>query len=209
MKIIAQESIPNNHGRAYVLRKAQRLRIGGTTIVDLVLFNLHNLSERFDQARTKAAAGKIFVSTGDYLVSKSDRPLMKLIADGYTEGTHDLDKGMCSASAYQYQLKVRRGQLEKQGERSVKAVPDHGCWENLTAALKPWDIAPEDIPNPFNIFMTMAVDGETGSFCMSPVRPKKVAQVDFEAQIDCLVGISACPDTMVGGKPVAVTIYEA
>jgi len=38
--------------------------------------------------------------------------------------------------------------------------------------------------------------------------PLKVAHMDLEAEIDCLVGISGCPDTNVGGKPLDVLIYE-
>jgi hypothetical protein len=115
---------------------------------------------------------------------------------------------MCSASAYRYQLQEKMGKLEKHDERAVREVPTHGCWENLTEALKPWGVAAEDIPNPFNVFMTMAIDGRTGTLAMTRIRPASTAHVDFVAEMDCLVGISACPDTMVGGKPVGIEVCE-
>ena len=184
------------------------MRISGTTIVDLVAFDHAELRDRFDQAQTKSAQKKIFLSTGDALLAKSGRPLLRIVADTYTQGTHDLEKGMCSASAYSYQLKEKLGKLEKHDERVVREVPAHGCWENLTEALKPWGIAAEDIPNPFNVFMTMAVDGKAGTLSMTRIRPTSTAHVDFVAEIDCLIGISACPDTMVGGKPVGIVVSE-
>jgi uncharacterized protein YcgI (DUF1989 family) len=202
------QTIPNNTGSAFVLKKDQRMRISGTTIVDLVAFDHANLRDRLDQAETKASQKKIFLTTGDSLLAKSGRPLLRIVADTYKEGTHDLEKGMCSASAYRYQLQEKMGKLEKHDERAVREVPAHGCWENLTEALAPWGIAAEDIPNPFNVFMTMAIDGRTGTLAMTRIRPASTAHVDFVAEMDCLVGLSACPDTMVGGKPVGIALLE-
>jgi uncharacterized protein YcgI (DUF1989 family) len=206
MRIIKQETIPNNTGRAYVVKKGQRIRVSGTTIVDFVAFNHANLRDRFDQDRTKASQDKLFLSKGDFLASKANRPMLRIVEDTYTEGTHDLEKGMCSTSSYQIRAKL--GKLDQYQERPIGEVPDHGCWENLTEALKPWEIAPEDIPNPFNIFMTMEIDGKTGKLAHTAIRPSKPAHVELEAEIDCLIGISACPDTTVGGKPVDIIVYE-
>jgi uncharacterized protein YcgI (DUF1989 family) len=206
MRIIKQETIPNNTGRAYVVKKGQRIRVSGTTIVDFVPFNHDNLRDRFDQERTKGSQDKLFLTKGDFLATKANRPMLRIIEDTYTEGTHDLEKGMCSTSSYQ--IKAKLGKLDQHQERPIGEVPDHGCWENLTEALKPWGIATEDIPNPFNIFMTMEIDGKTGKLAHTAIRPAQTAHVEFEAEIDCLIGISACPDTTVGGKPVDILVYE-
>ena len=206
MGIIKQETISPNTGRAYVVKKGQTVRVSGRTIVDFVAFNHQNLRERFDQARTKASQDKIFITKGDHLASKANRPMLRIVEDTYTEGTHDLEKGMCSTSSYQ--IKAKLGKLDQHQHRAIGEIPDHGCWENLSEALKPWGIAKEDIPNPFNIFMTMEIDGRTGKLAHTETRPSSVAHVDMEAVMDCLIGISACPDTMVGAKPVDVTIYE-
>jgi len=208
MQIRTQMTIESNRGGALVVAKGQCIRIEGTTIVDFVAFNRDNLADRLDQARSKAVNSKLFLTTGDVLVSRTDRQMFKIVHDGFPEGTHDLDKGMCSASGYQYRLKALGGKLDKQDERAVQAVPTHGCWENLIEALRPWKVAAEDIPNPFNIFMTMEVDGECGALNMTKVRPTRTAHVDLVAEMDCVVGISACPDTIVGGKAVTVTVFE-
>jgi uncharacterized protein YcgI (DUF1989 family) len=207
MQIKSRMTIESNQGGAVVVEKGQRIRIEGTSIVDFVCFNRDDQADRLDQARTKAVHSKLFLTTGDFLISRADRRMFKIVHDGFPEGTHDLDKGMCSASAFGYRLKSL-GKLDQQEERAIQTVPTHGCWENLTEALKPWNIAPEDIPNPFNIFMTMAVDGKTGALEMTRIRPKQLTHVDLVAEMDCLVGISACPDLMAGGKSTDVTVYD-
>jgi uncharacterized protein YcgI (DUF1989 family) len=73
-------------------------------------------------------------------------------------------------------------------------IPDHGCWENLTEAVNPWNILPDDIPSPFNIFLCMRIDLATG-IMYDPIRPKDEAHVDFRAEMDCLVAVSACPES--------------
>jgi uncharacterized protein YcgI (DUF1989 family) len=208
MQILAQMTVESNRGGALIVEKGRRIRIEGTTIVDFVAFNRDDLADRLDQARSKAFPSKLFLTTGDFLISRTDRRMFKIVYDGFPEGTHDLDKGMCSTSGFQYRLKAT-GKLEQQEKRAIQVVPTHGCWENLIEALKPWNVAPEDIPNPFNIFMTMEVDSESGALKMTRIRPKQLAHVDLVAEMDCLVGISACPDLMAGGKSIAVTVFDA
>src|SRR5262249_61899043 len=52
MATLKSEVVPKNSGAAFEVKKGQRLRIAGKSIVDFVAFNLHDLCERFDQART-------------------------------------------------------------------------------------------------------------------------------------------------------------
>lgn len=206
MKKLKEETVPYNTGWAAELKRGLIIRISGTTTVDFVAFSLQNLRERFDQARTKVYNMKIFISTGDKLMSKSNQHLMTIVEDTYRGGTHDLQKGMCSG--YRFQLAKKEGRLKEYYHREVE-IPDHGCWENLSQALKPYGIAPEDIPSPFNLYQTMKIDGITGRMEHTTIRPKPGTYVDLRAEMDLLVAFSACPDLPVGGKPVRVTIYEA
>ncbi len=206
MKKLREETIPYNTGWATELKKGEVLRISATTTVDFVAFSLQNLRERFDQARTKVYNMKIFISAGDKLMSRSNQHLMTIIEDTYREGTHDLQKGMCSG--YRFQLAKQEGRLREYYHRDVE-IPDHGCWENLSQALKPYGIPPEDIPSPFNLYQTMKIDGATGRMEHTTIRPKPGTYVDLKAEMDLLIALSACPDLPVGGKPVRVTIYEA
>ncbi len=70
MAILKSVVVPKNSGAAFEVKKRQRLQIAGKSIVDFVAFNLHDLTERFDQARTKTNQVKIFISTGDTAVGK-------------------------------------------------------------------------------------------------------------------------------------------
>ena len=203
--------VPKNSGKAFVVKKGQRLRVAGKTVVDFVVFNLHDLRERFDQARTKTNQVKIFISTGDQLISKLNNPLLTIVEDTFKEGKHDLQKGMCSKKRFE----LVAGGLAKRkfadgvdlNPKTPEEIPDHGCWENLSEALKPWNIPSEDIPSPFNIFQTMRIDPETGAMFDTMIRPKEEAHVDFRAEMDCLVGVSACPQSG-RGEAIRVEVFD-
>jgi uncharacterized protein YcgI (DUF1989 family) len=86
-------------------------------------------------------------------------------------------------------------------------IPNHGCWENLSEAVKPWGISPDDVPSPFNIFQCMRIDAESGIMYDTMVRPKEEAHVDFRAEMDCLVAVSACPESG-RGQGIRVEIFD-
>lgn len=198
-----------NTGAAFELAKGQIMRVEGKTTADIVAFNADNLRERFDQARTKVLHGGIFISKGDTLYSKSNNPMLTIVDDTLGIGRHDIEFGMCSASGYdRYRgdLYDVYGVKEKFGI-DREDIPDHGCWENLTEALKPWNIPAEDVPSPFNAFQESRIDGRTGKMEMVHTILKEVARIDLLAEMDCLVAVSACP--WVGlGKPLKVTILQ-
>lgn len=209
MNQITQKHMPYNTGCALELFKGDVLRIEGRTTVDAVFFDLHNVRERFDQARTKINNSSIFVSTGNMLYSKSNLPMLTIVADSLGIGYHDLQFGMCSAAGYalfkgplyeSYRIKERFGVTREQ-------IPDHGCWENLTGALQPWAIASEDIPSPFNIFQETRIDGTTGRMELVYKQLAEPARIELRAEMDCLVGLSACP-WLGRGLPIDVSVFR-
>lgn len=211
MVLLQSKIVPKNSGAALALKKGQRLRVAGKSIVDFVAFNLADLSERFDQARTKTNQVKIFISTGDILYSKRNNPMLTIVEDTFTEGRHDLQKGMCSRKRFEM---VARGQSKRVfaegvdiNPRKAEDIPDHGCWENLSDAVKPWNILPDDVPSPFNIFQCMRIDPDTGVMYDTTIRPKGEAHVDFRAEMDLLVAASACPESG-RGQAIRMEIYE-
>ncbi len=211
MALLQSLVVPKNSGKAFIVKKGQRIRITGKSIVDFVAFNLNNLRERFDQARTKTNQVKIFISKGDQLISKLNNPMLTIVEDTFTEGRHDLQKGMCSRKRFEL---VAKGLAKREfiegvdiNPKAPEDIPDHGCWENLTEALRPWNIPPEDIPSTFNIFQTMRIDPDTGKMFDTLIRPKTEAHVDFRAEMDCLVGVSACPESG-RGQAIRVEIYQ-
>ena len=199
MGALETRMLEKNSGAAVEVKKGQRLRIAGKSIVDFVAFNLHDLTERFDQARTKTNQVKIFISTGDILYSKRNNPMLTIVEDTFKEGRHDLQKGMCSRKRFEMVAQGASKRVFAEGvdinPKKLAEIPDHGCWENLSAAVKPWNISPDDVPSPFNIFQCMRIDPETGIMYDTTIRPKDEAHVDFRAEMDCLVAVSACPES--------------
>lgn len=209
MVVLSEAIIQKNTGKAFPVKKGQIIRVIGQSTADFVVFNLRNVKERFDQARTKVDQGKIYVSTGDVLISKYNNVMMMIVEDTY-EGTHDIEKGMCSTSFYKKwgdKIFAIYGATWKKLGRKRGVAPKHGCWENLATALKPWKVLKEDIPSPLNIFQTMVINGKTGTMRYAMIRPKPGTHMDLRAEMDCLVGISACPEGG-RGKPLKVVIYK-
>jgi uncharacterized protein len=207
MGILETRIVEKNSGAAIEVKKGQRLRIAGKSIVDFVAFNLHDLTERFDQARTKTNQVKIFISTGDILYSKRNNPMLIIVEDTFKEGRHDLQKGMCSRKRFEMVAQGGSKRVFAEGvdinPKKAEEIPDHGCWENLSEAVKPWNISPDDVPSPFNVFQCMRIDPESGIMYDTLIRPKDEAHVDFRAEMDCLVAVSACPES---GRGLAIRI---
>jgi uncharacterized protein len=207
--IISEEIVSKNSGKAFVVKRNQVIRVIGESTADFVVFNLRNVRERFDQARTKVDQGKIYVTTGDFLISKFNNVMMTIVKDTYN-GPHDMEKGMCSTSFYKKWgdriFEIYGGTWKKLG-RKRGVAPKHGCWENLAKALRPYEIAKEDVPSPLNVFQTMVINAKTGRMRYAMVRPNPGDHVDFHAEMDCLVGISACPEGG-RGKDLKIMIYK-
>ena len=196
-KIVWEQQMVRNTGFAFDMEAGQCVRITSQTIIDFVCFNRDNLRERFDQARTKANQRKIFLSTGDQLISKLNNTMMTIIEDTF-EGTHDLQEGMCSRK--RHELAAAKGIWEKTYGRPLSEMPPRGCTENLGGVLAPYGIAVEDVPSPFNIFQHMIIHADTGELEHSHVRPKPPgAYVTMRAEMRLLAAISTCPDMAAGG----------
>ena len=217
MALIGEAVMPYNTGKSFVVKEGQRIRIYGESIVDCVPFNLDNLKERFDQARTKAHNGKVFITTGDRIYSKSANPMMTILADTY-KGKHDMQYGMCSKVAFdRFYESIKSGDpvitetFDWMGIKKRSDIPDHGCWENEQDALEGYIVAPEDIPSPFNIFQTMEISGPEGKLFwrMNEYRPEpgKPAYIDMRADMNCLVALSACPEFGYG-KAIKVQVFD-
>jgi len=204
MKTLLDHYLPARTGWAGIVERGQRLRIvevDGGQIGDFVVFNADNLRERFDQGRTKANQGRIFITTGHVLYSKSNTVMMTITEDTY--GIHDLQYGMCSQ--WVFESGKYRGFLKEFEAGAGQGRPTFGCWEVLSKALAPWNIAPEDIPSPFNVFQTMKIDLATGALGIEPGRSKPGDYIELRAEMRCLCALSACPS---GGKSSRVQILE-
>jgi uncharacterized protein YcgI (DUF1989 family) len=209
VKVLREDVVPANSGWAQPVATGQVLRLTAMTIIDFVAFNADDLGERFDQARTRVYNLNIYLTAGHKVFSRHNNHMMTMIADGFEGlGTHDLQFGMCGSR--RHKRAREEGRLGEYLHGSDIEVPDHGCAENLTAALEPYGVPYEDIPSPLNLFQNMDIDQRTGIMQRTQVRPLRPVAVDFLAEMDLIVAASACPDLASpgGGREITATILE-
>lgn len=221
---LLDETVRVNSGTSWEMRKGQRVRITFQSIVDFVCFNRHNLHERFDQARTKANQGKIYVSTGDELLSKLNNPMMTIVEDTF-KGTHDLQYGMCSACSYTARWNRRhlppwKELYEAAGITRREDLPLWGCYENIMTALQNYPIIPLDIPAPLNIGQHMELDahGRLKWALLDKHRElfEPAPHIDLRAEMDLVCAASCDPGMGKLGaargfhsRPIRIQVFQS
>ncbi len=171
--------IPPRSGVAFELNKGQHLRVidpKGEQVADLLAYRRDDIREVISSGRTLDYVSRIYLTAGDPLYSNRSNILLKIIED--TVGRHDFLLTPCSAETF----KIIYGDRD----------PHRGCFGNLTEALAPYGIGPDDIPVAFNVFMNVPLDAETGVLRVEPPRSKAGDYVLFEAQEDLIIGLTAC-----------------
>jgi len=187
--------IPPREARCVPVGAGQFFRIvsiEGPQVGDLNLWNAADLGERFYSGKTRALHGT-HLSTGDRMWSSFPqmRPMATIIDDtldwygfdAYGGSVHDVIGTRCDP--YTNAL-LKGGQYH------------HCCHSNLTRALADAtgmtvrDAEPY-VHDVLNVFMCTGFTRDTGQYFMkaSPVRPGDY--LEFFAEIDLLVGLSACP----------------
>ena len=115
-----------------------------------------------------------------------------------TVGTHDFLLTPCSAEMF----RIIYGHTD----------PHRGCFGNLKNALAEFGIEGDSIPTCFNIFMNVAVNGETGKISVRPPKSKAGDFVVLEAMMDLIVGMTSCSAGMSNNfsfKPIGYEVFEA
>jgi uncharacterized protein YcgI (DUF1989 family) len=171
--------IPPRSGEAFILKKGERLKvtdIEGEQVSDFVCFNLNDKREYLSSGRTIDYADTIFLTKGNDFYSNRSNVMFRMIED--TVGRHDFLLTPCSRDTF----RIIYGHTN----------PHRGCHGNLVEALEPFGIGSDEIPICFNIFMNVAVDGNTGRIDVLPPKSKAGDYVVFEAAMDLIVGMTAC-----------------
>lgn len=166
-------------GVAFLLRRGERLKVidpQGEQVADLVAFNRDDTAEVISSGRSIDYASKIYLSTGDPIYSHRSRVMLRIVED--TVGRHDFLLSPCSAEMF----RIIYGDAE----------PHRGCFGNLAEALAPFGVAADAIPTAFNVFMNVLVDGATGVIRVEPPLSRAGDYIVFEAQMDLLIGLTAC-----------------
>jgi uncharacterized protein YcgI (DUF1989 family) len=190
--------IPPRSGVAFVWRKGQQLRIEdvqGEQVSDFICYNLDEKSEYLSSGRTIDYADTIFLTKGHPFYSNRSNIMFRIKED--TVGRHDFLLTPCSKDTF----RIIYGH-EK---------PHRGCLGNLAAALKKFGIERDNIPVCFNIFMHVAVDGNTGKIEVLPPKSRAGDYVILEAEMDLIVGMTACSAEKSNNysfKPIGYKIIE-
>ena len=188
--------IPPRSGVSFILRKGQQLKvydIEGEQVSDFICYNLHDKAEYLSSGRTIDYADTIFLTKGHPFYSNRSNIMFDIVAD--TVGRHDFLLTPCSADTF----RIIYGHTQ----------PHRGCFGNLCEALQEYGIGPDEIPICFNIFMHVAVDGETGKISVRPPKSKAGDYLIIEARMDLIVGMTACSAEMSNNfafKPIGYEI---
>jgi uncharacterized protein YcgI (DUF1989 family) len=190
--------------------------VEGPQVGDLNLWNAADLTERFYSGKTRALHGT-HLSTGDRLWSSFPRlrPLATITDDtldwygfdSFGGSVHDVIGTRCDPYTHR-----------------LLAGDDyhHCCHSNLTRALADatglgLHEAEMHVHDVLNVFMCTGFTRDTGQYFMkaSPVRPGDY--LEFFAEIDLLVGLSACPggdcstehsSDLAACHPLGIEIYQ-
>lgn len=176
---MALHEIAPRSGVAFTLERGQRLRVvdpNGEQVADMLAFSRADVREAISSGRTLDYASKLFLTTGDPLYSNRSNIMLRIVED--TVGRHDFLLTPCSADTF----RIIYGD----------AHPHRGCFGNLAEALAPYGVGPDMIPCAFNVFMNVRVDGETGQLTVAPPLSRAGDQIVFEAEMDLIIGLSAC-----------------
>jgi uncharacterized protein len=171
--------IPPRSATAFELSAGAYLKVidpQGEQVADLLAINRSDRAEMLSSGRSIDYAEKLLLTTGDVIYSNRSRPMLTIVED--TVGRHDFLLTPCSADTF----RIIYGD----------AVPHRGCEGNLVEALGPYGITRDDIPICFNIFMNVTIDGETGRIRVEPPRSKAADCVVFRAEMDLIIGLTAC-----------------
>ena len=166
-------------GMVFTMAKGQRLTVidpMGEQVADLLAFNREDVREAISSGRTLDYASKIYLSVGDPIYSNRSNVMLDIVED--TVGRHDFLLTPCSKDTFRIIY----------GDDN----PHRGCFGNLAAALQPHGIEPDMIPTAFNCFMNVPVDGTTGKLTVEPPLSKAGDKIVFAAQMDLVVGLTAC-----------------
>jgi uncharacterized protein YcgI (DUF1989 family) len=189
------EVIAPRSGTAFTIQKGQTLLVidpQGGQVADLLAINAADTREMLSSGRTLDYAERIYLTTGDKLYSNRSNVMLEIVHDDV--GRHDFLLTPCSEATFR---------LCYDNE-----PPHQGCHGNLAAALKPYGIEEDAIPVAFNCFMNVPVDGQTGKFKVLPPLSKAGDTITFVAQMDLIIGLTACSAPASNGGSFKPIHYE-
>lgn len=172
------KTIEPQSGTSFKLKQGGKLKIidpKGEQVSDMVLFNSEDTREKLSSGKTLDFEETVFITEGNFLWSNRSNKMMKIVRD--SNGRNDFLLAPCSPETFQVMYK------------NPHYHPS--CFENLYTNLEKYQIMPDDIPTAFNIFMNVQI-APNGQLSVKPPLSKAGDYILFEAQMDLIVGLTAC-----------------
>ena len=174
-----EQVLPARTGVALRLDSGDRLRVVntyGTQVVDLWAMAADDVLESMSMPHSRNPWFRLAPRPGDTFVTNLRRPILRLLEDS-SPGVHDTLIPSCDTERYR--------QL---------GAPDHGsCTDNFHAAVRAIGVEPpRAVPNAVNLWMNVVLQSNGTISIAAPVS-KPGDYVLLEAEMDCIVAMSACP----------------
>ena len=184
-------------GDGFELRRGQRLRVIdpiGEQVSDLIAFGRDDRAEWLSSGRSIDYNDTILFTAGHALYSNRSRVMLTIVHD--TVGRHDFLYTPCSRETFALIYK--------------NTAPHPSCFDNLSRSLAAFGISPDAIPTTFNIFMNVEMASDGGVRVLPP-RSRAGDCIEFRAEMDLVVGLTACSAEMSNNyrfKPIDYEIHE-
>ncbi len=166
-------------GIAFEMNDNERLQIidsRGKQVCALIAFARDNHDEYLSTSYTRAALACIMLEPNAVLLSNRRNPFFTLEED--TVGRHDLLLPACDARRY----------------RETYGLEDHAnCRDNFAAALEPYGITADRLPDPVNLFMHATILRRGQLEVREPLSQAN-DYVVLRSRTPLLVALSACPE---------------
>ncbi|MFF0307395.1 DUF1989 domain-containing protein [Streptosporangium sp. NPDC004379] len=176
--------VPAREGRAVTVTAGQRVRVvdlEGGQVGDLFAFAADDPAEHLSASHTRSRTSRLFPAVGEPFLTDRRRPILTLVSDT-SPGWHDMLIAACDPARY-----------AALGVRGTHA----SCAENLHRSLTGLGLTSGVTPQPVNVFMRIPVQ-ESGELRWLPAVSRAGDAITFEAVMDCVVVLSACPQDLVG-----------
>lgn len=192
------QTISPRSGAGFLLKKNEILVVEdceGEQVSDLFCFASTDSTEYLSSGKSIDFNNNIWFSTPDTLYSNFSNPMLTIVHDDVAR--HDFLYSPCNKDTFRILYK---------DEKSAS-----GCQENLAEALKIHGIKYEQITTTFNIFMNVELNATTGELRVSPPISKSGDKIVFRAEMDLVVGLTACSAGMSNNhafKPIRYKILS-
>ena len=186
--------IPAGQGLAFRIHAGDRFRLvdpEGGQVGDLFAFAATDADKYLSAAHTRTSVSRLFPSIGEHFLTNRRRPILTLTADT-SPGAHDMLIAACDPARYD----------------GLGVAGHASCADNLRIALSRLALATPVVPQPVNVFMNIPV-GANGDLSWLPAPSRPGDAVTFEADMDCVIVVSACPmdlNPINGDRPTSLAI---